>query len=55
MDIFRRKLLRNKGKLSEKAILGMVVYVCNPSDWEAKTGGSEIEATLGYIVSSRPT
>jgi hypothetical protein len=30
--------------------LGMVVHTCNPSNWEAKRGSHEMEASLGYIA-----
>jgi hypothetical protein len=33
----------------------MVVHTCNPSGWEAKTGGSWVKASLDYIVSSQQT
>ena len=29
---------------------GMVVHACNPSTWEAETGGSEFTASLSYLV-----
>jgi hypothetical protein len=32
--------------------LGMVVHFCNPSTWEAETGGSQ-DQSLSYIVSLR--
>jgi hypothetical protein len=32
MDIFKKKLLKNKGKAVR------IKTYCNPSDWEAKTG-----------------
>jgi hypothetical protein len=30
---------------------GAVVHACNSSTWEAKTGGLQIKASLGYILS----
>jgi hypothetical protein len=27
---------------------GMVVHACNPSTWEADTGGSQLEVSLNY-------
>ena len=30
--------------------LVVVVYTCNPSIWEAETGGSQIEDSLSYLV-----
>jgi hypothetical protein len=30
--------------------MGFVVYVCNPSTWEADTEDPEFEANLGYIA-----
>jgi hypothetical protein len=49
MYIFKIKLLRNKRKVYKIKIKSHWAwwYICNPSDWEAKTEG--------YIVSSRPT
>lgn len=33
-----------------KMALGMAVYTCNPSAWEAGVGDPEIKVSLGYIV-----
>ena len=41
------------GKKKKKKRLGMVVHACNPSIWEAETGGSrsqEIETILTNMV-----
>ena len=32
----------------------MVVHAFDPNAWEAKADGSQIKASLVYIVSSRP-
>jgi hypothetical protein len=32
----------------------MVTHTCNPSTQKAEAGGSQVQATPGYIVSSRP-
>ena len=29
---------------------GMVAHACNPSTWEAETGGSRFVASLSYLV-----
>ena len=29
---------------------GVVVHACNPSIWEAETGGSRFEDSLSYLV-----
>jgi hypothetical protein len=34
--------------------LGSVVHSCNLSTQESEAGGSDFEATLAYVVSSRP-
>ena len=28
---------------------GMVVHTCNPSTWEAETGGSRLMASISYL------
>jgi hypothetical protein len=38
MEIFKMKLLRNKGKVVRIKLV-MVARACNPSNWEAKTRG----------------
>jgi hypothetical protein len=35
---------------SQKQMLGMVVHICNPSTWEAESGGPQYEAILIYIA-----
>ena len=30
--------------------LGVVAHACNPSIWEAETGGSWFEDSLGYLA-----
>jgi hypothetical protein len=35
-------------------LLNVVVQACNPSTVEAEAEGSRFDASLGYIVSSRP-
>lgn len=34
---------------------GVMVYACNPSTWEIKANGSEVQGYFCYIVSSWPT
>ena len=29
---------------------GVVAHACNPSIWEAETGGSQFEDSLSYLV-----
>ena len=46
------KKIKKKETLPE---LGMVVHACNPSTWEAETGGSGFVASLSYLVRSSAT
>jgi hypothetical protein len=34
----------------KKIEMGLVMFVCNPSTLEAEAGGSQVPASLGYIV-----
>jgi hypothetical protein len=33
-----------------KILLGVAVYTCNPSTWEAEAGRSWVKDNLGYIA-----
>jgi hypothetical protein len=35
-------------------LLSMAAHVCNPSPQEAEVGGSQVEASLGYIERLSP-
>ena len=37
-----------KSEMSTKP--GVVAHACNPSIWEAETGGSRFEDSLSYLV-----
>lgn len=42
-------LLQSLAKLS-RLEHGVVMHPCNPSTWEAKIGGSQVQPTLGNLV-----
>ena len=41
---------KQTNKQTGKAEPGVVAQACNPSIWEAETGGSGFAASLGYLV-----
>ena len=51
-----RNFVRPGFKIKYKNIgPGVVAHACNPSTWEAETGGSGFAASLSYLVRSSST
>ena len=46
----RKKERKKKERKKEIEKPGVVAHACNPSTWEAETGGSMFVASLSYLV-----